>query len=242
MIQGVQNESMPCDWQEAFKDLDDYYLAFLWGSYGRNNRCLTTFLTSNSYNYLTVYLSQGVCERKKNCSSIEAQTYNEISEALREAREYFTQFNNVSVRYVLKLEDNYSALEAELLAAQIKANYDIELWRNPNNKSELNPVTFFDGIELHNDTIDAAEFPITYSNDGKCPLLANYNFSGLFIGLDEIRRIRRSLGRNTYFLLWHPVGNCLHGDTLHAPYPINRDCSQNTQVYKELNSFLKDLK
>lgn len=239
MWQSAMKGGASCQWHGLFKGVPEPYLAFLWGSYGKDSSCLVPFLQSNPHSKIRVYLSNGVCIRKGNCSRLEAASISDILGNAKEATKLIKDnCPDCELELVLQLEDNLLPNHACLFAEKLNDEGFLYVERNPVDESLLDSGCF-SGYELHNSTnFPGGSSRRIWSNDGKNLLLQEYDFRGLHIDLAETRRVRDQIGRSSSILLWHALGNCLHGDTTDAPYPYLRTCEDRPDIIKAINEEL----
>jgi hypothetical protein len=246
----VQNSSYGCEWISAFDGIDTLYLAILWNSFGDRNDCLIRFLEDTRPKVLNVYLSNGSCERKKNCSEREvANPFRELPERALAVKELVqAHATNTRLIVTIGLEDNYLDLNAEYFCESIKRRDNaIEVWRNPVKADQLNNTNCFSGYELHHQEreADATRFRVAcgYSNDG-------YDLEGIGIGewalsnridttalLDEIGNRKR----DCISYIWSArASNCLRFDSGQSVAPHFRQCDFNRDVFSNLNQLLRE--
>lgn len=234
MWQSVQ-KSDECAWLEVFNGIDNKNLSFLWGSYGSNRICLDRFLRSGGSKLLRIYLSNGVCIRKKNCSEKEINSISDIKKAAEEV----SKITGAVIQIVPQLEDNWTDAYACEVAYQLRKVTHHEIWRNPVSQLQLSAsFACFDGIELHGERPLFTSANASGSNDGRSLLLSPYEWGGLSISRDDANRERNAFGRDSYYFLWHALGNCLKGDTANAPFPYQRDCENRPDIISDLNQIL----
>lgn len=228
-----------CDWLQIFNDVEHVNLSFLWGSYGSDSTCLHQLFNTTRPIVLRAYLSNGVCIRKRNCSALEVESVGEIVQALGEVQTLVAACPSCVLQIVPQLEDNWTHNQACAVYNALRGKTDANIIRNPVKQSQVDyDYNCFDGIELHNE-LPEGRSTFSGSNDGAAILLSSYDYSGLSITLDEARRRRDIYGRGSYFYIWHPLGNCLHGDTAQAPYPYLRECENRPDILQDLNTLLR---
>lgn len=239
MWQRAQKDSN-CTWLKIFDDIEQVNLSFLWNSYGNDNTCLLSLFSSGKSITLRTYLSNGVCIRKNNCSEREIQSTGDIKKALVAVQALATNCPTCLLQIVPQLEDNWTHEKACSVYEALKPFTSAEIIRNPVKQSQVNyDATCYDGIELHNE-LPAGRQLFSGSNDGASLLLSDYAFSGLLIDVVEASRRRNAFGRSSYYFIWHALGNCLKGDTRNAPFPHQRVCEDNENIYIDLNSILQE--
>lgn len=219
-----------CSWKQIFKGVKKPKLAFLWGSYGRQDSCLKSFLSDGRPKRIHIYLSNGPCERKNNCSSLEIE--KEVEIAARAIQAYNLVRNNCidcTLSLSPQLEDNFSQAKAIRLGKEIRRlirDMSVILVRNPNKFVGREPV--YDSYEFHNSPPDMA--PCLWSNDGK----DISDIDSTVWALPQRIKMSELGGEMCERFLWTADGNCLSADSRDAPYPHERDCS-----YEEFNKLNK---
>tara|TARA_R110000868_G_scaffold330792_1_gene591786 strand:- start:1091 stop:1876 length:786 start_codon:yes stop_codon:yes gene_type:complete len=237
MWQSVRKNNESCSWIKAFNKKTNPYLAFLWGSYGDDNRCLIKFMEKFPKARIRVYLSNGICIRKNNCSKLEATSTKAILKAACEAKALISSVcPECRQEIVYQLEDNYEGVKACKLARKYRKKVGGKIYRNPTFRTQLDP-NCFDGYELHNDVMTLNNF--VWSNDGKSLLLDDYQYNGLVMSVAELERQKAKLRRKDDVILWHAAGNCLYGSTETAPYPFKRTCQERPDIIKSLKKLMK---
>lgn len=227
-----------CNWLRIFDGVEQINLSFLFNSYGSDNTCLLKLFNTDKEIRLRSYLSNGVCIRKNNCSEREIQSIPDIELALVAVEALASDCATCVLEIVPQLEDNWTHSKACEVYNRLKAITKNDVIRNPVKQSQVDfNNTCFDGIELHNELPEGRQL-YSGSNDGAALLLSEYDYSGLSISVAEASRRRDALGRDSYYYIWHPLGNCLHGDTAQAPFPHQRDCRDDSQIYTDLNKLL----
>lgn len=228
-----------CDWLQIFNDVEHVNLSFLWGSYGSDSTCLHQLFNTARPIVLRAYLSNGVCIRKRNCSALEIESIGEIIQALGEVQAVAAHCASCVLEIVPQLEDNWTHNQACAVYNALRGRTDASIIRNPVKQSQVNyDSSCFDGIELHNELPERRQ-RTSGSNDGAGLLLSRYDFSGVSIDVAEAIRRRKLFGRDSHYFLWHPLGNCLHGDTAQAPFPYLRNCEDRPDILQDLNDILR---
>ena len=252
---GAQHELMNCDWIRAFDGLPEICMAFLFRSFGSENRCLLELMQDPRPKHLRVYLSQGTCIRKGNCSPLEAVVPSQIIDRAVDFLSFVdATCESCSVDIVPRLEDNLTHDEACSIGAQIRETFPFLglrfqpiVSRNPLSPSDYNfDAPCFDSVELHGDT--AAHFyaqPETeciYSNDGIDVAIGGTLWSNPQIMSEaEIRGAVEEKYSRCDSYIWTADSNCLTTDTISSPFPYDRQCTIDMATIEALNSLLLEL-
>ena len=68
----IQKEDFPCRaYLKSLRSVDNIYIAFLYNTFGRHNKCLKKVLKNEKLRIVEVHLLNEVCVRDSNCSSYE---------------------------------------------------------------------------------------------------------------------------------------------------------------------------
>lgn len=232
-----------CEWLEIFEGVEPINLSFLYPSFGKDFSCLREIFSWGVETNLRVYLSNGICKRKSNCSDLEPRNLGEVINAFLEIERVVLDCPHCTLQIAPQLEDNFSHAEACQYAAALQGLMSYEIIRSPvtiESVDDNDPC--FDGIELHNEDPRGSQRPGYYSgsNDGKSILLpSEYAFSGLHISIPGASRFRDEIGAPGRFYIWHALGNCLHRDTAQEVFPHLRNCDTRPDIYHDLNQLLK---
>lgn len=224
-----------CQWLTAFDGSTHPYLAFLWASFGDDNFCLIEFMRADVPKTLQVYLSNGSCERKDNCSYLEIKEEIEIAIRAKQVISFVEDYcDNCSLILVPQLEDNFSDAKARRIGAELERltnGTEVKVYRNPLYSPRRKAP--YDGIEYHNTIPELS--PCIWSNDGIDVDIDGDTWSGETMSREEFEHLSR-LYQHCKILLWVADGNCLTGDSGTALYPHQRQCWDTG--YASLNEVL----
>jgi hypothetical protein len=247
----AQNDTMPCDWVDAFKDKKPAALGLLWLPGQSPNICLKKWLKLPQQKILTVITGNGVCRRKGTCKGVDLMNAKDMAiNSLIEVMEVVRLDSEgpLELRVVISLEDNLTYAEAKNICLSLKTITDAPIWRNPVKSGHHNfSDSCFDGVRLHN----TEQFPKSYtgqcqwSNDGfdlDIPGKSRWELQHRISRAEMFTEVRRRAARGCDIYVWAALeSNCLRGDTTEAPDPRDRNCASGDRNINIVNEFVEEL-
>ncbi len=244
----IQNPTMPCDWIRIFDGLPSIRLSFVHRVSGDSDRCLIRLLEDPRPKAIQIFLSEGVCVRKANCSDRNPSTGDQILEAGKEIAHIIDlHCKKCTISYIPQLEDDFTGFRACDVALALRlgiskiANHGFQIWRNPNIKTDPDFVCF-DGVELHEfESYGLRQVPqalCSYSNDGvDLEVGSVWNLPHRITTRSFLQNVKTRF-QHCFSYLWTATGNCLQTDSSVSRRPVNRSCPLDAVKISELNRIL----
>jgi hypothetical protein len=234
----AQNHSKSCEWIDLYVGQPTLALTILWQAGAYNDVCLKKFLHDQRPTTLQLFVANGVCDRKRNCTEQERAALRDYGLANTiEALNFIRAESQgpIDIQIIVSLEDNMSYAQARDACLNLKHTVagEAQIWRNPNEPSTHNfNDDCFDGVRLHNHH----QFPTSYS--GKC----SWSNDGLDIDFptgevwslphrispeEMLNQVRERRGDCDIYAWSASASNCLRRDSSEVASVDRRDCSSS---------------
>ena len=251
---------------KCFEGIGQPAITFLWGTFGTKKSNLKPFFEMNKDkpHLVQVYLTNGVCIRKRNCKRGEvcrkdtSSKWNrklrkknlilklKLKARVRSVKKTLEKHGNENSRFVLvpQLEDNLTNGAAREFIKIIREVWPYEVVRNPVGNNPYKHLSGADALELHHINAPLGGTILYASNDGE-DIHFNHRDATLLPSINS-KSVRGYLSRAKSsgvrgIFLWAGLWQGLRGDSGGAPPPRRRNCEVPSLDTQAINIWLREV-
>jgi hypothetical protein len=251
----IQKDDFPCRALiNAFKNVDEVHLSFLYRTFGNNNKCLKKFMRDERLQTLQIHVMNEVCVRKGNCGKYESLAgihKNDLDKKLRNSKKLWKRIEKHAFKLRELLDENLGEQTQCMISPLLESQYVGEKaarkvfrkFRNwfPECAMVWNPVSAqflpkgADFLETHGRNAMSCGYCISNLDGTDINFVHRRSFLDNYINENQLPKYIKSHKRNVVNFLWTTECNCMER---RFKDPRKRKC-ENNKVYKKMGQYIR---